>query len=288
MIIRITGGIGNQMFQYAFKKKIDQMTGTNNQIDVRFYSDHSAHNGYELQSVFGIKDNEYNGSLIPPSEKHKYYSRLCYYLNKRMIVASKYMIEVMINYSDAYKSAMAEDYYFDGYWQSQDYFQDIEDEIRNTFVFPGFDEDKNIEICKTAREKNCVSLHVRRGDFLKASKFVALGSGSYYDRAVSLIKSKVDDPVFIVMSDDIEWCREHFNEEKMIFVDWNSGSKSYRDMQIMSICKHNIVANSSFSWWGAWLNNNPEKIVIAPSRFYTDNKRDESHILPAEWTKISV
>ena len=90
------------------------------------------------------------------------------------------------------------------------------------------------------------------------------------------------------MSDDIIWCRNHFHEPNMIFVDWNTGEESFRDMQIMSLCNHNIIANSTFSWWGAWLNANSQKIIISPTKIYRDNKRDESHIIPKEWVKLKV
>lgn len=123
--------------------------------------------------------------------------------------------------------------------------------------------------------ENSVSVHIRRGDYLlrKHSKIHGLCSLEYYLQAIQFIKSKSKDPVFYFFSDDIPWARENFCNPSYKFVDCNSGSNSCLDLYLMSQCKHNIIANSTFSWWGAWLNRNKEKIVVAPSVWFNDQKK---------------
>lgn len=287
MIIRISGGIGNQMFQYAFKKQMDYISNSKNTIDIRFYNGNNIHNGYELNKVFNIDDETYDGIIKAPSEVHPIIYRVLYRLGKRFYVTKKYAMEVLIDYYEKFNNFSGEKFYLDGYWQSEEYFKDVENEVRNAFEFPCFNETSNIELNEKIRYENAVALHVRRGDFLENSKFVCLGKTDYYQQAIRYIYKEVSSPLFIVLSDDIEWCKKNLDlKENSIFVDWNKAEKSFRDMQIMSICKHCIIANSSFSWWGAWLNRNPEKIIIAPYKFYKGSARNESYLIPKEWIKI--
>lgn len=288
MIVRISGGIGNQMFQYALKRKFDVVSSCRNYIDLSFYDTRNVHQGYELEKVFGICDSDkYLGSIKAPSEQKALLYKLLYKMNKRMLITSKYAMEILIDFYSGYKKHDAEYYYFDGYWQSEDYFSDIQDEIRSIFTFNEFSEKENLELLDRIKGKQTVALHVRRGDFLKSSKFVCLGETDYYTKAITYISNRINNPVFVVISDDINWCKVSLElDDNTIFVDWNKGSQSYRDMQIMTVCDHCIVANSSFSWWGAWLNSNPNKIVVAPEKFYVGTARNEAHLIPEKWVKI--
>ncbi len=148
----------------------------------------------------------------------------------------------------------------------------IEEEIRNTFVFPKITDDKNLKMKEIIVGCNSVAVHARRGDAMGTNEFCY--KYGYFRRAVSYIKKRVDHPVFVFFTDpgSMSWCRENskifnldFRKDKVIFVDWNKEEESYRDMQLMSYCKHNIITNSSFGWWGAFLNSNPSKITCAPS-----------------------
>lgn len=287
MIVRITGGIGNQMFQYALKKSMDYK-GEKSYLDLRFYDRKQVHNGYELERVFGMKDELYSGKLKAPSEKYNLLCKVFYKLGKRMLKTPHSLTEILIDYYSDWKKLSGKNFFLDGYWQSEDYFADCQKEIRECFVFPAFTEQRNIDLIKMISGKETVAIHVRRGDFLGTSKFECLGTTDYYQKSVVYILNKVKNPLFIVLSDDISWCKSNLElDETTLYVDWNSGNKSFRDMQIMSVCKHNIIANSSFSWWGAWLNGNPKKIVVAPDHFYKGHERDESHLIPKDWVKIS-
>jgi hypothetical protein len=149
---------------------------------------------------------------------------------------------------------------------------------------------RGLEI-KKIENNNSVSIHVRRGDFFKNKKRIQrygnICTNSYYKKAINIIKHKINDPIFLVFSDDIDWAKQNFTGSNFIFVDWNKGKSSYRDMHLMSLCKHNIIANSTFSWWGSWLNNNENKVVISPSKMNNKHK-DFSQLFPEKWVRIKV
>lgn len=145
-------------------------------------------------------------------------------------------------------------------------------EIRDSFCFPPLADEKNLEILKIIKSTNSVAIHARRGDMLQSNGYCY--KFGYFKRAVAYIRKKVENPVFLFFcdTDSIEWCKKNYaifglNEckDRVYYVDWNTDEKSYKDMQLMSYCKHNIITNSSFGWWGAWFNNNPDKITISPS-----------------------
>lgn len=289
MIVRITGGIGNQMFQYALKLKLDSVSNELSKIDIRFYERENVHNGYELDKVFGINETQYDGPLRAFADQFKLLYKICFRLGVRSLKTAHHVTEIRTCYRPDVFSLTDKECYIDGYWQSEEYFQGVEDVVRRTFQFPAFTEQENLKLEQIVKTKQSVSLHVRRGDYVGVTRFVSLGKTYYYQSAIEYIKSIIEKPLFVVLSDDIEWCKENLDlPADSIFVTWNQGNKSYRDMQVMSICKHNIIANSSFSWWGAWLNNNPEKLVIAPSRFFNGNIEDDSHIIPEGWKTIEI
>ena len=141
--------------------------------------------------------------------------------------------------------------------------------------------------------KDCtaVSLHVRRGDYISPDGTQTLLGGictkEYYQTAIELIKQRVGKLFFAVFSDDVNWARENLHlPEYTLFVDWHSGKNSFRDMQLMSLCSHHIIANSSFSWWGAWLGNNPEKIVIAPKKWMNVDDPQNDYRCPESWIRL--
>lgn len=149
--------------------------------------------------------------------------------------------------------------------------EDIKDEIRETFVFPDFTTEKNREFAQFLDSCNSVFIHARRGDMLSANGWCY--KSKYFRKAVCHIKKNVENPVFVFFTNtgSIEWCKENakifgldYSKDKVYFVDWNLGKESYRDMQLMSHCKHGIITNSSFGWWGAYLIQNPDKITISP------------------------
>ncbi|MEO5892037.1 MAG: alpha-1,2-fucosyltransferase, partial [Ferruginibacter sp.] len=168
----------------------------------------------------------------------------------------------------------------DGYWQSANYFNDIRETLLNEFTprhLPAFPHWITID--------NTVAVHVRRADYLAEHRYGFLGI-NYYEDAIAMMKEKIADPLFVFFSDDIAWCKANFNNKDVIFFEDDKWDKDYLQLHLISKCNHQIIANSSFSWWGAWLNTNPGKIVIRPATPFNDERLlYESHY-PDEWVAI--
>ena len=285
MIVEFYGGLGNQMFQWAFLRKLQiDYKDIKVQADLQKYNKNSSHNGFEIDNIFNLeieRCTEYESKkyghqkLILPRISRKILKRIFSINSKYVITESKYN-----------RKRISHESYFRGFWQSQMYFEDIQDIIRSDFKFPSLVGRKNNEIYKLINETNSVSIHVRRGDYLKSNNniFKNLTITNYYSNAIEFIKENIENPVFFVFSDDIDWCKNYFKNENAYFIDWNTGKYSYIDMQLMSLCKNNIIANSTFSWWGAWLNSNIDKLVISPSDM--GNAFDTDYFIPQEWIKI--
>jgi len=177
-------------------------------------------------------------------------------------------------------------YIFIGNWINERYFKHIEKELKEDFKFTNELKGKNLSISNKMREENSVSIHVRRGDYVNTPLDIL--NIDYYKKAIRLIKEKVENPVFYIFSNDENYVKEKFDflDNKYI-INWNRGRNSYIDMQLMSLCKHNIIANSTFSFWGAYLNNNANKIVICPNILYKDKNNIQS-ISCEDWIKIEV
>jgi hypothetical protein len=179
--------------------------------------------------------------------------------------------------------------YLSGLWQTEKYFKDCEEIIRTEFTFKQPLNKKNSELSETIRRKNSVSIHIRRGDYIYNSeeyKIHGLCSIDYYKKAVECIANKAGELTLFIFSDDIEWVKNNLKFDfPIIFVD-NNVDDIHEDLRLMSLCKHNIIANSTFSWWGAWLNNNKEKIVIAPKKWFNEFEADTKDIYPDSWMRI--
>lgn len=245
-----TGGLGNQMFQYAFLLAL-RKRGYQVQEDISYYDFFKMHNGYELERVFGIEELPINKQGL-----HILWLRV---LNK-FRPKSLYMFD---SYQYDIKVVELPKRYLFGYWQDEKYFMDIEEQVRNTFKFHGIDE-KNRNLAREMQECESVSLHIRRGDYAQFG--MSIIGEEYYRKAVAKLCETVKQPVFYIFSDDTEEAEKMAKNMNLNYkiVSYNRGVESYKDMFLMSQCKHNILANSSFSWWGAWLNVNSQKIVIAP------------------------
>jgi len=180
--------------------------------------------------------------------------------------------------------------YLIGYFQSQKYFEGLALEIRKLFTFGRPPSAANRNMLERIAECPSVSIHVRRGDYVsvpKTSKYYRTCSLEYYQAALRIIRERVSDPTVFVFSDDPGWARENIKlADETIYVDHNDGPSAFEDMRLMSNCRHHIIANSSFSWWGAWLNPSTEKTVVAPRQWLSDSAIDLRDLLPPEWTSI--
>ena len=177
-----------------------------------------------------------------------------------------------------------------GYWQSEKYFGDISHIIRKEFTLGEDLNGRNAGMAGTLRSTGSVSVHVRRADYVAdpvTNKVHGICELRYYERAIELIASRVGDPHFYIFSDDMQWAKSNLNVPYAVtYMDQNPPDAAHIDMCLMSLCKHNIVANSSFSWWAAWLNSNPDKIVIAPERWFLAPELDTKDLVPPEWIRL--
>lgn len=287
-IVKILGGLGNQMFQYALALSLShQFPREEIKIDISAFNLYPSHNGYELSNIFKdtfciatIKECAKVGYPLPNYRLWQIGSRLL--PTRHSMIRETSVSKFNENVFNPAKK------YFDGYWQSEKYFQHIRSDILKCFSFTPFNDDDNLKLMNEMLGKCNVSVHVRRGDYLNIPLYKGICSKKYYREAIKKILSDTQVDRFIVFSNDIDWVKEnlngYFENIEICYVDWNKGQNSYRDMQLMSLCTHNIVANSSFSWWGAWLNRNPNKIVIAPSKWI--NLKEDTDIIPSSWIKI--
>lgn len=284
IVIEASGGLGNQMFQYALYKKLDFMN-KDVAFDTSFF--HSKQNLRELEiGVFGVQyksitDKEaacirgygYQDSIL---DKLKYKLKPSKIKTYRDVI-EKFQPEVLT----------MDNVYLCGYWQSEKYFKDIRHIILKEFDFPAEIKQKTKKLCQQMEKENSVSIHIRRSDYLTEQNAKIYGNictETYYENAIAYMDSQIDSPHYYVFTDDLAWARDYFKEDKFTIVDEYRGKDSYADMYLMSRCKHNIIANSSFSWWGAWLNQNPEKKVLAPKKWFHNHEKEE--IVCEDWIRI--
>ena len=286
--VRLKGGLGNQMFQYAAGRRAAIHNNTQLKLDISYYNNQidATPRRYEL-NIFPIKarvcsklESEVYGVVRKVASM---FGGTIPYLNQLYVKQKDHNFDKKILNVGKYA-------YLDGWWARVGYFNDIESTIREDFRFLPSLKGHNLLLATKIKNHQSVSVHLRRGDYVTdnvTNKFHGVSSEGYYKKAISYIKNKEDNPVFFIFSDDIKWCKDNFTiPHKTIYIDVNSPDKGFEDMRLMSLCKHNIIANSSFSWWGAWLNNNPGKIVIAPRKWLRSIIIDTQSMFPNDWISL--
>lgn len=280
VIIRLMGGLGNQMFQYALMKRFESL-GVDSYLDLSWFSQNNAHNGIELNRAFGIDVSkkiakEYECKKLGYTT-YDLLHKICHrWLGKRTYI-EQHGSEAII-YDNTI--LQRDNIYLSGYWQSYKYFDCIKNVLKKDFEFKIDIIDDNL--IKNIKGGESVSLHIRRGDYIGNKLHDGICNKEYYRNAINYINNKLEKPYFYIFSDDKEWCRENLIDLFMnnyLLVDFYDGDRSYADMYLMSICKHHIIANSSFSWWGAYLNYDSESITLCPNRWLNDNIKIEDIIL---------
>lgn len=271
IISNLTGGLGNQMFQYAFGRYL----AIKNKTDLKLHFTNALFN---TQYSYGLYVFNIEAEIASDEDLRKMnvvqnrtINRLLYLFDERFnIQFNKRIITQKYPYIFDYQYLSAKnDSYVQGNWVDERYFKEIENIIRNEFTVKKKLDEKNQEILKHIQETHSVSIHVRRGDYItnktNAKTFGFIGL-DYYINAIKKIKKIVSNPVFFIFSDDIFWCKKNLNSlvNNVYYIDHNKDKNSYKDLLLMSACKHNIIANSTFSWWGGWLNKNSNKIIIKP------------------------
>lgn len=292
IVLHLSGGLGNQMFQYAFGRATANRLGVELVLDL---SDPtlSIHQGVELNRVFGIQvkvATESDLYAVLGWQRPKIVRKVVKKLGFTSVVAKHWVEEPHFQFSSKMLH-VPDKTYLSGYWQSEKYFEDAIECIRDEFKFSQSPTALNKVLAQEIAnsETTAISLHVRRGDYVH-NQVVSQVHGScslaYYRTAAQYVMQRVENPLFYIFSDDMDWVRSHLEmpfPHKLIA--HNRGESSYEDMRLMSLCQHHIIANSSFSWWGAWLNSNPEKIVVAPKNWFVDESRPHD-LFPLGWVVL--
>lgn len=277
VITKLYGGLGNQMFQYAAGLSLSSRLKTNLYINVGWFEGFEGNQNvtqrtYEL-GAFGIMPQKM--SLVDK-------------VSVRFYPLTVFR-EDGLQYHPEFERLKG-NIFLDGYWQSYKYINDSRDAIVKAFAFPDSISDENKKLLKQINQGTSVSLHIRRGDYAshKSTKaYHGLLDSEYYHKAVSLIVKKFKETHLLIFSDDPEWCRENLSfKVPTTFVGQNGVNSGVEDMRLMAACNHNIIANSSFSWWAAWLNHHPNKLIYAPRKWFQKDLSPIEDRLPPEWIKI--
>lgn len=285
--VDIFGGLGNQMFQYALGRHL--ALKNNSELTLRFIDVGAFSKREYVLGCFKLAQGIQVEKAVGNRQEG--------FLRKiREILGRKETIvrEKSFPFDSSVLNSREKNIHLFGYWQSEKYFKDIRKIILEDFAFIKPLNRRNQETLLEITDSNSVSIHVRRGDYVadkKTQEFHGVYGSDYYSKAIKAVSKMVrqahHEPVFFFFSDDIDWVKKNIKTKfNNVYVDWNTGDRSYVDMQLMKSCKHNILANSSFSWWGAWLNQNPNKIVIAPTHWFRDPSVDTIDLIPEGWMRI--
>lgn len=286
--VRLIGGLGNQLFQYAAARALALRHGAQVKLDLSGFESYGLRR-YELDSysiVASIATPEELATIGMSAPPTSFLGRL---LGRLRPQPALHYREPHFHY-DPELARQTLPIFMDGYWQSERYFADAADVIRQELTPRDALEPNNAAVAAEIGQVNAVSLHVRRGDYVSNSHtnaYHGVCSLDYYRAAVSHIRSTVAEPHLFVFSDDHDWTRENLKLDlPTTYVVANSADRGFRDMQLMSLCRHHVIANSSFSWWGAWLNPSPEKVVVAPARWFAAGENDTKDLVPTAWVRL--
>lgn len=295
IVSELISGLGNQMFQYAAARALSLEKNTELKLDRTWFDleiEKQTPRSYGLDpfllkaSFISEKErtfflNPYTGGILNRASL-KWNAMQPYY--KQRVYREPHF------HFDAQFFKATSNTYLIGYWQSEKYFSKYAQLIRNDFNFRNPLSGQNENWRQLIQSSNAISLHVRRSDMVNNPDVVKTHGScdlDYYRAAAQKIAEGVDNPIFFVFSDEPDWCKAYLKlEHQTHYIDNNTGESAYCDMQLMSHCRHHVIANSSFSWWGAWLNPRSDKRVIAPKRWFADNSKDTSDLILSGWERI--
>jgi len=293
IITQLIGGLGNQMFQYAAGRSLALLHNTELRLDIS-----------KFKKIKGITPREY--SLSPFTIKETFASDEDLQRVKiHSFRLQNFFVELYCaftgNSSITYKKephfhfdpdffTLPDNIYLEGYWQSEKYFKSIEDIIRQEFTLREEPDATNTSMAEKILKSNAISIHVRRGDYIENQvtfNHHGVCSSEYYHTAIEFVANKSFNPHFYIFSDDPLWVKQNLVVNyPHTYVTHNQSIKDSSDLWLLSLCKHHIIANSSFSWWGAWLSTNPEKMVIAPKKWVNNPNMETRDLIPESWHMI--
>lgn len=292
VIVRLTGGLGNQLFQYAAGLRLAQVNNTALKLDTLSYA-RDPKRAYALDA-FQISATLAEASEVAFFQGREKILRVSHWLCQRIPSSLKrwqwirqpslYFFPDVLNLNG--------DIYLDGIWQSERYFCDIAPVLRAEFTLNSDITGRNELISKEILSTSAVSIHIRRGDYVSnpATRSIHnVCSLDYYERALGLLIDVEPEPHIFLFSDDPDWAHENIRFPfPFTVVDHNPPNQAHEDLRLMSLCRHHIIANSSFSWWGAWLCQHPDKRVFAPNRWFNIGEYDIADIVPSSWKQVEV
>lgn len=289
IVSNILGGLGNQMFQFAAGRALALDRDDELRLDTKGFNGYRLHQGFQLEQAFvGAFQvaTESDMQAVLGWQRARWVRRLVARPTMAPLRKHSFIIEPHFQYWQGIHDAPPR-CYLKGYWQSERYFRKHAEKLRADFRFRSALAGQGAVLADKIRGCNAVSLHVRRGDYVSDHATAAthgLCPLDYYQAAARHVLSRVNNPIFFVFSDDMQWVRRHLTlPAPMEYIDHNQ--QAYDEMHLMSLCKHHVIANSSFSWWGAWLNPNPDRIVVAPSQWFAV-ARNTQDLLPAAWVTL--
>jgi hypothetical protein len=294
VLVKLQGGLGNQLFQYAAARSLINESDKV-YLDHRFLEQNNTDNEhftarrYELHIFKNLKAANASKWQINRFTSQSVYFRL---LRRLFGYKVKYIQQQENEYVELPAVSANPKIYLDGYFQSEKYFQHLLPGLIREFEFPRLDDYNESLKQEIINTPNSVSIHIRRGDYLKSSKVSAIHGTlpyAYYQKAIDILSAKFSGLKLFIFSEDIEWAKEKFKGGNIHFFDHNRSADSWKDMALMAQCKHHIIANSSFSWWGAWLAKNKGD-VFAPANWFNPLKVNFKieDFIPASWTILDI
>lgn len=291
IVVKLMGGLGNQMFQYAAARRLALWHGVPLKLDLSFLEGDQAGNtprrfALNCFSVETLRATSWEVASMTGRGAPLFHTALARLFGT--IRGLSHYREHWFQY-DPHLLQLPDNVYLEGYWQSPLYFNDAKETIRQEFTLKTVPEGKNREMADRICSVAAISLHVRRGDYVSnpdANAHHGVCGLDYYNAAIAIMMQWVEKPEVFVFSDDPVWCRKNLRiSVPAQYVDHNS-KQPHEDMRLMTLCRHHIIANSSFSWWSAWLCRHPDKLVIAPKRWVNDHRRNTDDLIPGEWLRL--
>ncbi|MCX6712815.1 MAG: alpha-1,2-fucosyltransferase, partial [Candidatus Vogelbacteria bacterium] len=301
IIVQLIGGLGNQLFQYATGHSLATQRQDTLKLDISSYTETVA-DTYKDIRIYGLQHLAITAPIAEKEEISKYFwpyrhkwTRRCWKLRGRLFRRSytkfSYIEEPLGDarkFDPELQNYTSPNIYLKGFWQSEKYFKDIRAVLLKEFTVTTPANDRNRSLLAEIKEQNSVCLHVRRGNATDPGNPFGALPLDYYQEAVKIISSRTKDPHFFIFSDDPEWTKNNLKIEHPCTYAGNNENQDYEDLRLMSHCKHFINANSTFSWWGAWLSTHPEKIVITPDRYALTKKQTDPDFFPNGWIPLTI
>ena len=290
IIARLIGGLGNQMFQYAVGRRLSHVLCAELKLDISEFNN-CTFRRYTL-GAFNILENFAEQREVDRIRYHKnrILKHLFRYLSRHSNTYTKSYIQESHFHFDPNILTLPDNVYIDGFWQSEKYFADIAHIISEEFTLKNEQIGKDKELAAQINSTESISIHIRRQDYIRDPNTIRFHGHchlEYYLNAIETLTKAIKRPHFFIFSDEPEWTQLNFKiKYPTTYISHNGSDRDFEDLRLMSQCSHHIIANSTFSWWAAWLNKNPDKMVFAPQKWFNTSRLDTKDLLPDKWVRI--